>query len=102
MHPIRKDENPSTVHAIHTTVQTTEVSPVSSLLKDIVHFVGAGPGNAELITVKGARLLGDADLVVYAGSLVDRELVETYAATADIVDSAGLTLAATTGIIASA
>ena len=44
-----------------------------------VHFVGAGPGDAELITVKGARLLREADVVVFAGSLVDRELVRTYA-----------------------
>ena len=48
-------------------------------LSSNVHFVGAGPGDAELITVKGARLLGEADVVVYAGSLVDRELVRTYA-----------------------
>ncbi|HEX9874616.1 MAG TPA: SAM-dependent methyltransferase, partial [Deferrimonas sp.] len=40
--------------------------------QEIIHFIGAGPGDAELITVKGARLLREADLVVYAGSLVDR------------------------------
>ena len=36
----------------------------------MVHFVGAGSGAADLITIRGARLLGDADVVIYAGSLV--------------------------------
>ena len=67
-----------------------------------VHFIGAGPGDAELITVKGARLLGEADVVVYAGSLVDRELVRCYAPCAAVHDSAGLTLAETTAVLASA
>lgn len=61
-----------------------------------VFFVGAGPGDAELITVKGARLLRQADVVVFAGSLVDRELVRTYAPDADVLDSAGMTLEETT------
>ncbi|MSM40334.1 MAG: precorrin-4 C(11)-methyltransferase [Geobacter sp.] len=68
----------------------------------IVHFIGAGPGDAELITVKGARLLGEAQVVVYAGSLVDRELVRTYAPDADLFDSAGMTLAETTQALAEA
>ena len=68
----------------------------------IVHFIGAGPGDAELITVKGARLLGAADVVVYAGSLVDRELVCKYAPQAEAHDSAGLTLAETTALLARA
>ena len=36
----------------------------------MVHFVGAGSGAADLITVRGARLLKEADVVIYAGSLV--------------------------------
>ncbi len=67
-----------------------------------VHFIGAGPGDPELITVKGARLLGEADLVIYAGSLVDRELVRRYAPTAEVHDSSSLTLEETTGLIAEA
>jgi len=67
-----------------------------------VHFIGAGPGDAELITVKGARLLAEADVVVYAGSLVDRELVRTYAPQAAVFDSAGMTLEETTRVLAEA
>jgi len=67
-----------------------------------VHFIGAGPGDAELITVKGARLLREADVVVFAGSLVDRELVRAYAADAEIHDSAGMTLKETITVMAEA
>ncbi len=69
---------------------------------NIVHFIGAGPGDAELITVKGARLLREADVVVYAGSLVDRELVRTYAPDAQVYDSAGMSLSETTAMLAQA
>jgi precorrin-4/cobalt-precorrin-4 C11-methyltransferase len=40
-----------------------------------VYFIGAGPGDPELLTVKGRRLIGEADLVLYAGSLVPAEVV---------------------------
>ena len=43
--------------------------------KPTVWFVGAGPGNPDLITVKGLRLLKEADVLIYAGSLVNPELV---------------------------
>jgi precorrin-4/cobalt-precorrin-4 C11-methyltransferase len=70
--------------------------------ENIVHFVGAGPGDAELITVKGARLLRQAAVVVFAGSLVDRELVRTYAPDARVWDSAAMTLEETTAVLAEA
>jgi len=57
-----------------------------------VSFVGAGPGAVDLITVRGARRLRHADVVIFAGSLVDRKLVEHYATKADIYDSASMTL----------
>ena len=42
----------------------------------MVHFVGAGPGAVDLITVRGLSLLKDADVVIYAGSLVNPELLK--------------------------
>ncbi|ADH86281.1 precorrin-4 C(11)-methyltransferase [Desulfurivibrio alkaliphilus] len=57
---------------------------------NIIHFVGAGPGDPELITVKGRRLLAEAELIVYTGSLVPETLL--VGLTAEIHNSAGLTL----------
>lgn len=55
-----------------------------------LYFVGAGPGDPELITVKGKRLLSEADMVVYAGSLVNPALLQGLKAEA--IDSNGLSL----------
>jgi precorrin-4/cobalt-precorrin-4 C11-methyltransferase len=55
-----------------------------------IHFVGAGPGDVELITIKGRRLLDEADCIVYAGSLVNVKLLSSCKA--DQHDSAGMTL----------
>ncbi len=55
-----------------------------------VYFVGAGPGDPELITLKGRRLLDCAELVIFTGSLVPRALLTGIAA--EIHDSAGMTL----------
>jgi precorrin-4/cobalt-precorrin-4 C11-methyltransferase len=57
-----------------------------------VTFVGAGPGDPELITVKGQRALQAADLVIYAGSLVNPALLTGLKPEAKIVDSAPMTL----------
>lgn len=58
----------------------------------MIHFVGAGPGAPDLITVRGQRLLDQADVVVYAGSLVNPELLASCKATCVAHDSAGMTL----------
>lgn len=58
----------------------------------MIHIVGAGPGDPELITLKGYRLLKDADLVVYAGSLVNPDILKYCKEDAKIVDSAHLNL----------
>lgn len=57
-----------------------------------VYFIGAGPGDPELITVKGQRLIREADLVVYAGSLVPLAVLQGLKADARVVDSAALAL----------
>ena len=57
-----------------------------------VTFVGAGPGDPDLITVKGRKAIEQAALVLYAGSLVPREVVACAAPQAMVVDSAPLTL----------
>ncbi len=54
-----------------------------------VFIVGAGPGDAELITLKGMRLLKEADLVVYAGSLVNEELLSFCRPDCEKVNSHG-------------
>ena len=58
----------------------------------MVHFVGAGSGAADLITVRGARLLGEADVVIYAGSLVNPELLRYAKNGCEIHNSAEMTL----------
>lgn len=55
-----------------------------------VYFIGAGPGDPELITVKGRKLLDAADVVIYAGSLVNKELLDGIKA--EIYDSAAMNL----------
>ena len=58
----------------------------------MVHFVGAGSGAADLITVRGARLLAEADVIIYAGSLVNPALLDYAKEGAQLHDSAKLTL----------
>ena len=58
----------------------------------MVHFVGAGPGAPDLITLRGAELLRGADCVIYAGSLVNPALLGLCRDSARIYDSARMTL----------
>lgn len=60
--------------------------------KKQVYFVGAGPGAADLITVRGMRLISEADVIIYAGSLVSPELLGYARPGAEIHDSAYMTL----------
>ena len=58
----------------------------------MIHFVGAGPGAADLITVRGQRLLEEADVIVYAGSLVNPKLLDNRKTDCEIHNSAYMTL----------
>ena len=58
----------------------------------MVYFVGAGPGAADLITVRGMRLLQKADVIIYAGSLVNPALLEYAGEGCQIHNSAEMTL----------
>lgn len=58
----------------------------------MIHFIGAGPGAADLITVRGARLLREADVIIYAGSLVNPALLENKKEDCAVYDSASMTL----------
>ena len=58
----------------------------------MVYFVGAGSGAKDLITVRGMKLIQEADVLVYAGSLVNPELLEYAKKECEIYDSALLTL----------
>jgi precorrin-4/cobalt-precorrin-4 C11-methyltransferase len=58
----------------------------------MVYFVGAGSGAVDLITVRGARLLSEADVIIYAGSLVNPELLSYAKISCSVHDSAYMTL----------
>ncbi|CAJ1587116.1 precorrin-4 C(11)-methyltransferase [[Mycobacterium] wendilense] len=57
-----------------------------------VQFVGAGPGAADLLTLRAGRLLAEADVVLYPGTYLDPEVLETCSPEADLVDTQDLDL----------
>ena len=58
----------------------------------MIYFIGAGPGAADLITVRGQKLLEKADVVIWAGSLVNKELLKNCRECAEFYNSAEMTL----------
>ena len=58
----------------------------------MIYFVGAGSGAVDLITVRGQNLLKQADIIIYAGSLVNPEHLQVAKPDCEIFDSAGMTL----------
>lgn len=57
-----------------------------------VYFVGAGPGDPDLITVKGKKIVQEADIIIYAGSLVNPEIIGCRKESAEVFNSATMTL----------
>ena len=57
-----------------------------------VYFIGAGPGDPELITIKGQRIVKEADVIIYAGSLVPKEVIDCHKDGAKIYNSASMSL----------
>jgi precorrin-4/cobalt-precorrin-4 C11-methyltransferase len=67
-----------------------------------VHFIGAGPGAPDLITVRGRDLIRRCPVVIYAGSLVPREVIAEASADARVLDSAPMTLDEIMAVVAEA
>lgn len=65
---------------------------MSIVSTSIIHFIGAGPGDPDLITVKGRRLIEQAPVVLYAGSLVPQGIVDLARKDARVIDTAALHL----------
>lgn len=70
--------------------------------KNGIPFIGAGPGNPGLLTVTGRQLLENADLVVYAGSLVNSDILSAYCSSAEQVSSASKELDEIISVLATA
>ncbi|MCG8570974.1 MAG: precorrin-4 C(11)-methyltransferase [Spirochaetes bacterium] len=64
-----------------------------------VYFIGAGPGDPELLTIKGKKIIDQADIIIYAGSLVNKEILKDHKKDAQIYNSAEMTLEEITGIM---
>lgn len=58
----------------------------------MVYFIGAGPGDPELITLKGMKIIQACDVIIYAGSLVNKEILKYAKPEAEIYDSALMNL----------
>ncbi len=58
----------------------------------MIYFIGAGPGDPELLTIKAQKIIKKADVIIYAGSLVNKKILKYARKKAKIYDSAGMTL----------
>ena len=65
----------------------------------MVHFIGAGPGDPELLTIKGKRFIDSADVIIYAGSLVNEKILADRKESAQVYNSAYMTLSEVIGVM---
>ena len=61
-------------------------------IQSMVYFIGAGPGDPELLTIKGKKIIDRADVIIYAGSLVNPQVLASRKPEAVVYDSAGMHL----------
>ncbi|BEP28065.1 precorrin-4 C(11)-methyltransferase [Helicovermis profundi] len=64
-----------------------------------VYFIGAGPGDPELMTLKGKRIVETSDILIYAGSLVNPEVMKWRKKESDVYNSASMTLDEVIGVM---
>lgn len=69
-------------------------------MENRLYFIGAGPGDPDLITVKGRRILSEADVIIYAGSLVSNEHFKYCKENVEVYNSASMTLDEVIAVIA--
>ena len=81
-----------TIDTIETIEPIGTIDTIGTTAPHPIEIVGAGPGDPELVSVRGRRLLEQADLILYAGSLVPRELTDCHKAGATVVSSASMAL----------
>jgi precorrin-4/cobalt-precorrin-4 C11-methyltransferase len=62
------------------------------MLSALVYFIGVGPGDPDLLTVKGQRIISSADVIIYADSLIPPEILQLAQPHAEIIATSGLTL----------
>ena len=90
---------PATEEEFEENCSWSDSVPASRPKTPLVSFIGAGPGDPELLTIKGARRIADAALVLYAGSLVPKEVVRMAGTEARVLDSASMTLEETHALL---
>ncbi|HOQ20052.1 MAG: precorrin-4 C(11)-methyltransferase [Methanothermobacter sp.] len=61
-------------------------------MKGKVFFIGGGPGDPELLTLKAVKIIKDSDIIIYAGSLVNKKILDFASDSAEIYDSSSMTL----------
>ncbi|MDP3731980.1 MAG: SAM-dependent methyltransferase, partial [Candidatus Omnitrophota bacterium] len=57
-----------------------------------VYFIGAGPGDPELLTIKAGKIIKKADILIYAGSLINKDIIKFAKKEAQLYDSSGMSL----------